>query len=1171
MTNDLKIKDILLFFDVSPDILCIFGFDGTFRRLNPAFTRILGWSIDEAMQKPWLEFIHPDDLEKTVRAADELKQGIPKKSFRIKSMHKDGTYRLISWDSVSLENEELIVSVGRDVTELGQAEEFLSLTYHELEERIRERTSALNVVNEQLTREIERCAQIELELLERDARFQEAQKIAHIGSWDHDVATNKLTWSDEIFRIFEVDPDTFGASYEAFLEMIHPEDRESVDRAYISSLKNKKPYEITHRLKLQDGRIKYVHEKAQTFYDDSGLALRSVGTVQDITDQKRSEMSLAESEAKFRLVAETIQDVFWISSPGLTRLVYVSPAYAKVWGRSPESLYNAPERFLDAVHPDDYELARKMMTEFHAQGKPYSYEFRVVHPDGAVRWVFERGFPVRDDLGNVITICGVSADITQRKEIEKRLRDSERQYRLVVEKSSDAIWLLNPLTQKFTFVSESVRRIFGYDPEEALEINVIDWLLPKWRSQASDAIQLMIEGKLGHYVFECEVYHKDGRGICSEINASPWVDNESGHLFIAGSTRDITSRKEADRRLVESEANLRSILDSIPGVMMLLKRDGTILAANRGFLENNNVDQAACLGRSAFDFLPDEVKEKRLQWLEKIFTTGQSQELEDVREDRQIHTYGYPVMDENGMVDRVAIYAADVTELNKAAESSKLLAAVVEHGGDSVVVTDTHGVIKYVNPAFQRSSGYSQDEAVGAKPSILKSGLHDEVYYQNLWNTIGSGKVWKGRLVNKKKDGSFFEEDATISPMFNVRGEICDYVAVKRDVTKEVALQKQLLQSQKMEAIGTFAGGIAHDFNNIIFAIIGYTELALDSLPLDSDTRKDLVQVLKASSRAGDMVRQILAFSRQGDQDRKPCDIGPLIKEGVKFLRASIPTTIEIELTIDSHLGSISANPTQIHQVLLNLCANAAHSMRDSGGVLTLNLKQVQLGADFCRCHELDSPGQYIRFEVTDTGHGIPANIMQRVFEPYFTTKAVDEGTGMGLAVVHGIVRGHGGTLTVKSTPGVGTTFEIFFPVLESQSLPEEKSEGLETRSGTETILLVDDEQIIIEMESAILEHLGYKVVSTRSPQKAIEILEADPGSFDLVMTDLTMPKMTGIELVARIHRLQPDLPIILCTGYGHKLTEPQIKESGVAAVICKPIRKKDLAKTVRMALDGRK
>ena len=452
----------------------------------------------------------------------------------------------------------------------------------------------------------------------------------------------------------------------------------------------------------------------------------------------------------------------------------------------------------------------------------------------------------------------------------------------------------------------------------------------------------------------------------------------------------------------------------------------------------------------------------------------------------------------------------------------------------------------------------------------MKSGMHDEGYYKDMWNTITSGKVWNGRLVNRKKDGSFFEEDATISPIFNARGEISDYVAVKRDVTKEVALHKQLLQSQKMEAIGTFAGGIAHDFNNIIFAIIGYTELALDTLPSESPTRNDLVQVLNASARAAEMVRQILTFSRQGDEDRKPCDIGPLIKEGVKFLRASIPTTIEIVVTIDLRLGTISANPTQIHQVLMNLCANAAHAMRETGGVLTIRLKQVQLGADFCVRHELDSRRQYICLEVADTGHGIPSSIVQRVFEPYFTTKKVDEGTGMGLAVIHGIVKSHGGAIGVKSTPGAGTTFEVFFPVLAAQSLPEQQGCGKDAQSGSESILVVDDEEIIVEMEEAMLEHLGYRVVSTRDPEKAVRILEEDPTAFDLVITDLTMPKMTGIELAAKMHKLRNDLPIILCTGYGHSLAESQIKQSFVSAVMSKPIRKKDLGHTVRMVLDNR-
>ena len=516
----------------------------------------------------------------------------------------------------------------------------------------------------------------------------------------------------------------------------------------------------------------------------------------------------------------------------------------------------------------------------------------------------------------------------------------------------------------------------------------------------------------------------------------------------------------------------------------------------------------------------------------------------------------------------ILVIVNDITDRVRAEESRTLLATVVERAAEAIVVTDTEGNIKYVNPAFERASGYTRDEVIGNNPRILNSGKQDDNFYRELWATITGGRVWRGNFINKKKDGSLFEEEATISPIRDTDGKIVNYVAVKRDVTKEAQLQRQLIQSQKMEAIGTLAGGIAHDFNNIVFAITGYTELALEDLPAGSPARWDLERVLGAGKRAGEMVKQILTFSRRGEPERRLLDLSPIVKEGLKFLRASIPSTIEIRENMEAALGKVNADPTQIHQVLMNLCTNASHAMRDSKGILTVELSGVALDADLGAQRLAVAPGKYIKMAVSDTGHGIPPDIIQRIFEPYFTTKEINEGTGLGLAVIHGIVKSHGGAITVYSEPGRGTTFNVFFPVVEAEAEAESPS-GIEpSPSGHERVLMVDDEQILVEMGQSILERLGYEVVPETNPMEALALFRSDPQRFDLVITDLTMPKMTGLELAAEIAVLRPGMPIILCTGVGHKFTEEEGRKAGIVAVIKKPISKKDVAKTVRSVLD---
>ena len=1166
------------FFNISSDILCTFAFDGSFKSLNPAFTRILGWELKEAYLKPWVEFIHPDDLEKATEAFKDLTKGIARNQVRIRSLHKDGSYRYISWNSLPVVKDALIFSAGRDVTDLKALEEALESYKGELERRIEERTASLNEINEKLAYEISVRNRVEHDLKERESRLKEAQSMAHLGSWEYDVLTDHLNWSDEIFRIFEIDSSKFGASYSAFINTIHPDDRDTVNQAYTSSLINKTPYEIIHRLKLPDGRIKHVHEKCRTFYDDAGNPIRSVGTVQDITEQRMFEESLAQSEQKFRLVAETINDVFWISELGLSRLIYVSPGYEKVWGRPTSSLYQAPDTFLDAVHPDDYELAKKMMTQFHAKGLIYSYEYRIVQPNGSVRWIFERGFPVVDSQGEITSICGVSTDITERKNIEERLRKSERQYRLVVEKSSDVIWILDPYSQMFSFVSAGVKNVFGYTTEEAMAIPMVDWLAPEWKTMTMNALKSLIDGESRSFVLELEVFQKSGKKIWCEITASRWRDEDSGLVQIAGASRDISDRKLVEESLKSSEERFRQVSELTGEWIWEVDKRGMFIFCSSavkniiGYSPEELVNRKTCWEiiasvdeyesnkcfRNQFDLM----QEYHALVCEYVHRDGSTVTIE---------SSGFPVRDAEGNFEGFSGTNKDISERVRATESRELLAAVVESGMDSVVVTDTKGTIKYVNPGFERSSGYSSDEALGLNPRVLKSGLQDDRFYRNLWETITAGRVWSGHFINRRKDGTLFEEDAAISPIFNAEGQITNYVAVKRDVTREMALQKQLFQSQKMEAIGTLAGGIAHDFNNIIFAIIGYTELALDSLPNDGEARKDLMHVLDASSRAADMVRQILTFSRQTELEKKPIDIGPLVKEGVKFLRATIPSTIGIRQQIEPSIGNIMANPTQMHQVLMNLCTNAAHSMRDSKGTMTIRLNQIHLDQEFCSRHALESPGNYVRLTVEDTGHGIPPEIIQKIFEPYFTTKKIDEGTGMGLAVVHGIVTSHGGAMTVKSTPGVGSVFEVFFPVIESGQDAGSLADVSSVPAGVERILLLEDEDIILEMEKAMLQHLGYQVTAARDPEQALQIFSADPKAFDLVITDLTMPRMTGIEVTTQIHRIRQDISVILCTGYGNRLSEEQIEQSGLFGVIQKPIRKKEMAQTIRKALDLKK
>ena len=508
----------------------------------------------------------------------------------------------------------------------------------------------------------------------------------------------------------------------------------------------------------------------------------------------------------------------------------------------------------------------------------------------------------------------------------------------------------------------------------------------------------------------------------------------------------------------------------------------------------------------------------------------------------------------------------DITERKRAEEERMHLATAIEQTAEGLIVTNRDWVIQYVNPAVEHMTGYSKSEIIGKHSRILKSDKHDGAFYKNIRDTLTRGEVWAGHLVNRRKDGTLYETEVTSSPVLDSACNIINYVSIHRDITREVRLERELRQAHKMEAIGTLAGGIAHDFNNILMAIIGYTEMALYKIPEGTTpVRRDLEQVLKAGYRARDLVNQILTFS----QERKVIDIIPTVKEALKLLRSSLPSTIEIrqDIAIPPEKGIILADPTQIHQVLMNLCTNAAHAMRDKGGILSVSLSSVEADAYLVSRYPDLEPGPYVRLTVGDTGHGVDPSILERIFDPYFTTKGPGEGTGMGLAVVQGIVKRHGGMITVHSEIGKGTTFHALFPRIEQEIVPEATAaEALPL--GSERILFIDDEKPLVDLGKGMLESLGYSVTTKTSSLEALEAFRAEPDAFDLVITDVTMPSMTGIELAKELMAIRPDIPIILCTGFSELINEKRAKEMGIQEFVMKPFVIGKHAKTIRKVLE---
>jgi len=512
---------------------------------------------------------------------------------------------------------------------------------------------------------------------------------------------------------------------------------------------------------------------------------------------------------------------------------------------------------------------------------------------------------------------------------------------------------------------------------------------------------------------------------------------------------------------------------------------------------------------------------------------------------------------------------AEIIERRQAEEERARLATAIEQAAESIFITDANWFIYYVNPAFERMNGYSRDEIIGKHTRILKNNKHDRAFYGAILKTLKRGDVWSGRLTNRKKDGTLYEAEVTASPIRDKNGTIINFVSIHRDITNEIKLERELRQAQKMEAIGTLAAGIAHDFNNILTAILGFTQMALNKTPAENPVQRDLERVLESSSRAAELVRQILTFSRQSELERKPVQISLIVKEVLKLLRSSLPATISISQDNDLGLDrdKILADPTQLHQVLMNLGTNAAHAMRTNGGILSVSLSEIEADASFVSRFPDLSPGPYVRLAVSDTGHGMDAAVMERIFDPYFTTKEVGEGTGMGLAVVQGIIKSHGGAITAYSEPGQGTSFHVFLPIIKGEVAQESKTPEL-LLNGSERILFVDDEEPLAELGKEMLEYLGYNVTATTSSQEALNMFTANPLAFDLVVTDMTMPGLTGKQLAMELMWVRENIPIILCTGFSESINRKQAREIGIREILMKPYVINGLAKTVRKVLD---
>ncbi len=641
--------------------------------------------------------------------------------------------------------------------------------------------------------------------------------------------------------------------------------------------------------------------------------------------------------------------------------------------------------------------------------------------------------------------------------------------------------------------------------------------------------------------------------------------------------REVSRNKEQDF--------IREVLYWIDSLVVVIDTRGYIVNFNRASERLSGYTFAEVARQPFWDILllPEErdgvkstIKEVAYRELPRYFHNSWVTKDGRIRE---ISWKNSVLRKDDGSIEYILCTGRDITEQKQAEatlrESEAKYRELVEHANSIIMRLNQEGKITFFNEYAQRFFGYSEEEIVGQHvigtilPERDQAGCDSASMLANILEH--PDKYAFNENENRLKNGEAVWISWTNKATCTAEGELIDILCIGNDITKRKQLEDQLRQAQKMEAIGTLTGGIAHDFNNILGIILGYTEIAQHRLSAEDPIRTILDEVKTASLRGRDVVSQLLSFSRKNEQKQSLIDIRPVIQESLKMLRSTLPANIEFQTSIPSENFTIEANSTQIHQILINLCTNAAQAMKESGGRLAVSLEQVDLKRKEIVFDTHLLPGDYIKLTVRDTGDGIDPKHMQRIFDPYFTTKEVGKGTGMGLSIALGIVKAHGGGIRSESRIGGGTTFEVFLPRVRQDARQETIHDKQALPSGTERILFVDDEKMLVDLNQARLHYLGYTVTSAVDPNQALELFQSDPGSFELVITDMTMPGMNGDRLSRHILDIREDIPIILCTGYSERISRESAKAAGLAGYLEKPVDMQTLAETVRGVLDTSK
>ncbi len=846
------------------------------------------------------------------------------------------------------------------------------------------------------------------------------------------------------------------------------------------------------------------------------------------------------------------------------------------------------------VHPDDWVRVDAAQRE-HLEGRSERFDavYRLRHTDGHWVWVHDRGQVLeRDAEGRPLRMVGTHLDISERMQAQEALRRNEESLSITLESIGDAV-IATDAQGGITRLNRAAERLTGWSCDAALGqplAEVFRIFKAHTREPANDPVQqVLARGEIVGLANHSLLVSRDGREHQIADSAAPIRDRSGAVVGVVLVFSDVTERYRIEQALRDNEERLRSLLDNLAAGVIVHGPDGRVLDANPVACRVTGLSLEALRGRRSTDpywvFLEEDgspMPPARYPVMQ-VLAGGQSLSnfvvgLQRADLDRPLWMLcnAYPALNAQGSLEQVIVTFVDVTERLAATEGLRLLGAAVERLNDIVMITEAEPVdepgprIVFVNAAFERLTGWKRQEVIGRSPRILNGPLTSKLDVERLDAARRRREPVHCELVNYTSQGAEYWVEIDLMPLADRSGRVTHMVSIERDITERKALERQVRESQKMESIGTLAGGIAHDFNNILAAILGNVALAREDAGAMHPVQTSLDQINRAGLRARHLVQQILAFSRQEQRGLIAQPLRPVVEETLDLLRSTLPAGVRLDARLADTPVAARVDATQLQQVLMNLCTNAWHAVPTQGGRIEVGLDAVP--ADGPQRGVLPDlpPGAQAHLWVRDNGHGMDAATRERIFEPFFTTKSVGQGTGLGLPVVHGIVRSHGGTIAVDTAMGVGSTFHIYLPWTEVQGVAVNAAETTQPLpiGGGQHVLYIDDDEVLVLMVGRLLQRAGFRVTTDSDPRAALARLRAQPQAFDAVVTDFNMPELSGLEVARAVAALRPELPVVVSSGYLSEDVRRQARAAGVRGLVNKEHTLEELPGLLRSLLD---